>query len=533
MKGGFAVKTVYFGGDILTLAGTGMPEAILAEDGVIRRLGSAAELCREPGAQLWDLKGKTLLPSFIDPHSHITACAQTLGLADLSKARSFEEICELLREFAQTRQVPEGGWIIGFGYDHNHLAEGRHPDKTLLDQALPGHPVVISNASGHMGVLSSAALNALGVTADTPDPEGGRIGRFPGSREPSGYLEETAFTSITAAVPQPDLETRFKQLSMAEDVYLRCGITTVQDGITRPGEWELLQAAAQKGRLRLDTVCYPDMRLCPQLLTGNPLYRGRYDNRLKIGGYKIFLDGSPQGRTAWMTKPYVGEKDYCGYPIYTDEQVTAFLQGALIEKAQILVHCNGDAACEQLIRCYETALKETGRPSEIRPVMIHAQLVREDQLQRMKKLGMIASFFVAHTWYWGDIHLENFGQERASMISPAKAAQEAGVPYTFHQDTPVIPPNMLETVWCAVNRQTQSGKCLGPGQRITAEEALRAVTGTAAYQYFEEDRKGAIREGMLENLVILSENPLKTDPAHIKDIAVCATIREGEPLYQA
>ena len=527
------IKTVYFGGDILTMEDGPAPEAILVEDGVIRQLGTAAELLRLPGAEPKNLRGRTLLPAFIDPHSHLTAYAQTFGLVSLSGARSFDELEERLRAFVRERGIPVGGWVTGFGYDQNFLAEKRHPDKGFLDKILPGYPVLISHASGHMGVLSSAALRAVGITAETPDPPGGVIGRKPGSREPSGYLEETAFTSSSAAAPQPDLETRLKQLSLAEDSYLQYGIATVQDGLTRQPEWELLRAAANAGRLRLDTVCYPDMKQCPQLFTGNPLYRGRYQNRLKLGGYKIFLDGSPQGRTAWMSRPYAEDPAYCGYGIYSDGEVRGFLAAALLEGAQILAHCNGDAACEQLIRCYESALEETGRPSDIRPVMIHAQLVREDQLARMAKLGMIASFFTAHSWYWGDIHRENFGEERASFISPARAAEDAGVCCTFHQDTPVIPPNMMETVWCAVNRTAQSGRILGPGQRVTVEEALRAVTKNAAYQYFEEDRKGVIRQGMLADLTVLSENPLKTDPARLREIAVCETIREGETLYQA
>ncbi len=164
-----------------------------------------------------------------------------------------------------------------------------------------------------MGVLSSAALRALGISAGTPDPPGGRIGRKEGSQEPDGYLEETAFTSSSAAVPKPDMETRLRQLRQAEDCYLRFGITTVQDGLTRPPEWELLRTAAESGRLRLDTVCYPDEKLCPELFSQNPQYQRQYHNRLKAGGYKIFLDGSPQGRTAWMSRPYADDPAYSGY----------------------------------------------------------------------------------------------------------------------------------------------------------------------------------------------------------------------------
>lgn len=516
-------STLFFGGNIITMEGD-CPESVLVEDGVVRRTGRS---CGQKGARPFDLKGATLLPAFIDSHSHITALAQTLGLAPLEKARCFGDIAAALRSFAQ--ENPSVSWISGFGYDHNFLKEKAHPTRQVLDKAVGDRPCVIAHASGHMGVANTAALRILGITQSTPDPDGGRIGREPDG-QPSGYLEETAFTS--ASIPRPGLEEQCRLMEKAQQVYLRYGITTVQDGYTRKPEWQLLKAMADSGRLTVDTVCYPDCSELFDLPDYCAAYAGGYHNRLRIGGYKIFLDGSPQGRTAWMSQPYLGaEKEYYGYPIYDDDQVTAFMEQALQTGRQLLAHCNGDAAAQQMIDAYARALQTTGKPG-VRPVMIHAQLVRPDQLQRMAQLGMMASFFVAHTYYWGDIHLQTFGPQRAMRISPAKTALRAGVRFTLHQDSPVLPPDMLNTVWCAVNRVTRQGAALSQEECLTPYEALRAVTLDAAYQYGEEERKGSIRPGKLADFVVLDQNPLQTDPQAIKDIQVLCTIKEGRILYE-
>lgn len=526
-------RTLYVGGDIVTMEEGPSPEAVLTESGRIVAVGCRKKLEREAGnAAIVDLQGGTLLPGFIDPHSHITAFAQTLGLVSLSGADSFEEIARRIRAFRESRKMKPGDWINGFGYDHNLLREGRHPDKALLDAAAPDNPVLIAHASGHMGVASSAALQAMGITADSPDPSGGRIGRTVDDEEPNGYLEEAAFLHSAEAVPQPLQEQLCAQLDMAQDIYLQHGITTVQDGLTRQKEWVLLKEMADKGRLKLDTVCYVDEALCPELVSRDAPVFSRYRNRLKIGGYKLILDGSPQGRTAWMSTPYCGgEEGYCGYPAYRLEEVEAYLRRAVEEKKQILVHCNGDAAAQQLLDAYEAVLN--GRPSVIRPVMIHAQTVRADQLARMARLDMIASFFVAHTYYWGDVHLMNFGGERARRISPAHTALREGVVFTFHQDTPVLPPDMLDTVWCAVNRLSRNGVSMGKEERMSVYNALKAVTVNAAYQYFGEDAKGSIRPGKAADFVVLSRNPLACPPDALRTIKVMRTIKAGQTLYTA
>ncbi len=257
-----------------------------------------------------------------------------------------------------------------------------------------------------------------------------------------------------------------------------------------------------------------------------------YKDHVKIGGYKLVLDGSPQGRSAWMSEPYLGgEEGYCSYPWMEDAKVEKYVQQAVSEHRQILAHCNGDAASEQFLNAYEKALEITCIKDDLRPVMIHCQTVRNDQLDRMAQLHMIASVFVGHVWYWGDVHKRNFGEKRGNHISPVKDALKRGIHVNFHQDTPVTKPDMLHSVWCAVNRLSRGNDVIGADQKISVYDALRAVTIEAAYEYFEEDTKGSIEVGKRADLVILDQSPLDIDPMKIKEIKVLETIKDGITVF--
>ena len=517
---------IYTNGTILTLDEKQQVEAILVQDGRITCSGSLAECQSAADDEIYDLQGKVLMPAFIDAHSHLCALSSTMGLVDLSSARSHQDIVDMLARYIETNEIPKGEWVSGFGYDHNFLKEKEHPHADLLDQF--DNPILIAHVSGHMGVCNTLGLKALGIDENTADPEGGKIGRD--DKGCTGYLEETAFTTTTSKMPPKNMEQRVKELKMAQQLYLSYGITTVQDGYTTAADFELLKEASDHGELKCDVVSYVDLKSNAFLIDEYPAYVKQYRNKLKIGGYKIFLDGSPQGRTAWMKQPYVGEEEYRGYPIYTDEQVEAFMKKAVEDKMQILTHCNGDAAAQQLIDAYEKAL--AGNDVDLRAVMVHAQLVDEEELKKMGCLKMIASFFVAHTYYWGDIHIQNFGYDKAKDISPVKWAIEHGVDYTFHQDTPVIPPNMFETVWCAVKRMTKNGVALDQAQCVDVKEALKGVCQNAAYQYFEEKTKGSLSVGKLADMIVVSDNPLTCDVDSIKDIQVLKTFKEGNIVYQ-
>lgn len=534
----------YYNGTIITMRGEApeAAQAVLTADGTILAVGSAEaveEARKAAGLDkdavvMRDLKGSFMMPAFMDSHSHITAVMQVFGYENLKDVKNFQELLERLTAFKDRAKIKPGEWIIGIGYDHNFLEEQNHPDKFILDRAFSENPVMLSHTSGHMGVVNSLALEQMNLTAETKNPEGGVIGRVTGSEEPNGYLEETAFTGAGSIVPKPDMEQLVKQFTMAEQLYLQNGITTVQDGFTGAGEWFMLKYMADKGILTTDIVAYVDMKSAGDLLKQNKEYEGQYLDHLRIGGYKIFLDGSPQGRTAWLTKPYEeAEEGYCGYPIYKDEEVEQFFTTALKEKRQLLVHCNGDAAADQMIGACKRAKEKTGiDPSLIRPVMIHAQLVRLDQLKPMADLSVTASFFVAHTYYWGEIHRKNLGNSRAMRISPLRSALATHVNVTLHQDSPVIDPNMLETIWCAVNRISRDETVMGEAERITPYEALQAVTLHTAYQYGEEASKGSIEVGKKADFVILSDDPMKIDPMLIRSIYVLETIKDGKTLYK-
>ncbi len=232
-----------------------------------------------------------------------------------------------------------------------------------------------------------------------------------------------------------------------------------------------------------------------------------------------------------MTKPYEGEETYCGYPIHADEKLKEYIETALNRKQQLLAHCNGDAAAGQYIAQFEKALAEREEKDLYRAVMVHAQLVRKDQLKAMAAIGMMPSFFVAHTYYWGDIHLKNFGSKRGSQISPVKAAVDYGMRYTFHQDTPVVPPDMMRTVWSAVNRRSKTGKIIGENQKISVLDALKAITVHGAYQYFEEKEKGSIECDKRADFVILDRNPLEAPEEELADIRVLMTIKDNQVIY--
>lgn len=537
------MERIFYNGTILTMTGKdgadeirNAPEAVLVKDGVIAAAGLMRDILQiaDDNAQKTDLEGKCLMPSFIDAHSHMLMNGQMSLFADLSECRSFEEIIDVLDQYRKQNHLSTDDVLIGYGYDHNFLKENAHPDKRVLDQVSVEIPIFILHISGHLACANSTALKLAQITRQTANPEGGIIGRLPDGQEPSGYVEETAMQPLQMAVMPRVKADYVKMLQNMQEIYIKNGITTIQDGATAEKDLHTLMKISSSGQLKIDVVSYLLMPsggtdLMKQYGSGY----AHYQDRLKIGGYKLILDGSPQGRSAWMSQPYIGGTDgYCGYPWLADNAVKDFLCAAVNERRQILVHCNGDAASEQFITAYEKALCENGCKEDLRPVMIHCQTVRDDQLDRMAQLSMIASIFVGHVWYWGDIHLKNFGADRGNRISPVKSALDRGVVVNFHQDTPVTRPDMLHSVWCAVNRISRTGNVIGKEQAVSVYEALRAVTINAAYQYFEEDTKGSIETGKRADLVILDRSPLDVDPMDIRNISVLETIKDGKSIFR-
>ena len=517
------MRQLYHNGIILTLEEKLYAKAVLVEDGKIKKLYyEKEELPLKENIEYIDLEGNTLMPSFMDAHSHISAFSTTMGMKDLSLCKNIKEIQEELKKFKKERTMKE--WLIGFGYDHNFLQEQRHPIKEELDVVSEDVPILIAHKSGHMGIANSKALKIIGLTKDSKAPEGGKIGRDEKGNL-NGYLEEVVFYQISDKIGNPSIQTKVKNYQKAESIYLSYGITTVQDGLTKKEDFELFQYLSQNHLMKVDVVSYIDLKNNADILEKAKEFE-KYSHHYKVKGYKLILDGSPQGKTAWLREPYEKDKEYKGYPVYTQEELRNLVRKAIKQKKQLLVHCNGDAACEQMIKTLEELPKE----NLYRPVMIHAQLLGLDQLDRVKKLGIIPSFFVGHIFHWGDIHIKNLGK-RAYHISPANSCLKKNILFTFHQDTPVILPNMFETLWCAVNRKTKNNIVLGEEEKIPVLEALKALTIHVAYQYQEENEKGRIKEGKIADFVIVDKNPLTIESEKIKDIKVLKTIKNGKMIY--
>lgn len=533
------MDTIYYGGSILTMEhADDCPEAVLVRKGIIEKVGTLKAVMDAAGSNVKkvNLEGKCLMPSFIDPHGHITMNGQMALCADLSECTCFADIENVMRRYIADNKLTEKHAAIGFGYDHNFLKEQAHPGKAVLDKVSTEIPILVLHVSGHLGCANTPMLKAAGIGPETEDPAGGKIGRIPGSSEPDGYLEEAAMVGVQGSVMKRIKVDLVKMLKGMQQVYIENGITTAQDGATNASGLKMLKAANMLGALKIDVVAYPLMSDGGQkLLKNNKSMAGKYKKHLKIGGYKLLLDGSPQGRSAWMSQPYLGgEEGYCGYPWMTDEETEKYTLAAVNDNQQLLAHCNGDAAGDQFLRAYEKALALRSRPGKenLRPVMIHCQTARNDQLDKMAELGMIPSIFVGHVYFWGDIHMKNFGPQRGVHISPVKDAFDRGLCVNFHQDPPVTKPKMLHSVWCAVNRLSREGNVIGPDQRIDVYHALKAVTINGAYAYFEEDSKGSLKEGKRADMVILDRNPMETEPMELKDIQVLETIKDGKTIYK-
>jgi hypothetical protein len=541
--------TIYSGGDILTLVGNEPQsvEALAVREGRILMTGTRAEVMKRAGPATLqvDLAGKTLMPGIIDAHSHLLNHADSLLQAPLNappigKIESIADIVTALQTLKATRPATDTSVLIGQGYDQDTLKERRHPDAADLDRAFPDQPVVILHVSGHMLVANSAALKAAGISAATTDPEGGAILRKKGSREPQGLVQETAmhaFIGMIKGQRTPEAQATLLRQSIAH--YAANGVTTAAEHLLLPGQPEVLEAAADQGLFTIDVVATPAYMMADQLVGTGAMRFGEYRKGLKYGGIKLALDGSPQGKTAFITEPYLTAVPGCvrnckGLPSIPQAEVNRLVLLAYRNRVPVFAHANGDGAIDMLIKAHEEAEKTLGETStDRRTVVIHSQIMRPDQMDAYKRLGLLPSFFTNHVFYWGDTHLANLGQARADYLSPLKSAIDAGIHASNHTDNIVTPLDPMFLLWTSVNRVTLSGKVLGESERVTPWQGLRALTIHAAFDYREEQEKGSLEAGKLADLVILSANPLKVDPMTIRDIKVVETIKTGKTVFRA
>ena len=539
--------TIYKDGNIITI-NDAQPsaQAIAIKDGLILAVGSDAEVLKykNPETVVVELKGNTLVPGFVDAHSHFAGVGTQAIVANLLPAPdgSVNTIADLqmaMRNYIDSSAIVKNYNVaIGFNYDDSQLVEKRHPTRHDLDAVSTSIPIVIMHQSGHLGVYNTKALDLMGISADTEDPSGGIIEREADGKTPNGVMQENAhFMIFFKMIPDFTNEDLIALYKAGEQSYISNGFTTVQEGKTDLASLNLLPKIAASTGFDIDIISYPDIAAIGDVpLLHSNLMSTEYTNGFRLGGVKLTFDGSPQGKTAWFTKPYYqvpnGQAaDYAGYPALSDQDAIKWMRLAITNQWQLLVHTNGDAAIDQLIKLV-AELEPSLKDYDHRTVMIHGQFTRQDQVKKLKDLGVFPALYPMHTFYWGDWHRDSVaGLKRAENISPTGWFLDKDMRFTIHSDAPVTFPNAMRILDSAVNRTTRTQATLGSKHKITPLQALKAMTLWSAYQHFEEDIKGSLEVGKQADMVVLSDNPLTVPASTIKDINVLETINNGQSIF--
>jgi predicted amidohydrolase YtcJ len=532
-------RSVYSGGPILTMnAANEVVEAIGIEGDRIAAVGTRAEVAEWAGddARIVDLDGKAIVPGFVDAHGHFPGAGVYAHVVDLNSppigdVEKIDDIVELLR--ARAADTSAGEWVVGMSYDDTLIAEERHPTRVDLDRVSTEHPVGIIHVSGHLAVANSMALELAGLDRNSENPVGGVMQRAPDG-ELNGVLEENAMNFVQGKVLTPGPLDSLRVIREGSQRAIAQGVTTVQNGFSPEGLIAPFQWLVRFGLIEPRIVIWPGMEVADAVLAGETTLPEAAGPDVWIGAIKIVADGSIQGYTGYLSEPYHvppgDDPEFRGYPRVPRDELRERVARYHAAGMQVAVHGNGDASIDDILDAFEYAFEKHPR-EDARPIIIHAQMARPDQLDRMASLDVLPSFFSLHTFYWGDRHRRLFmGPERAARMSPAATALDKGVRFTIHCDAPVVPLEPLRLVWSAVNRQTRSGFIVGPDERISPMQALRAVTIDAAYSMFLDEELGSLEVGKLADLAILSASPLD-DPSAIDRLSVVETIRGGESIY--
>ncbi|MFJ7736363.1 amidohydrolase [Lysinibacillus sp. NPDC097287] len=486
-----------------------------------------------------DLQGATLIPGFIDTHNHILMYGELKEQLDCSPSlhKSIQDVLAVVG--TKAKELPDGEWIKGFGYDDTLIIEKRHLTCEDLDQVAPHNPVIITHISGHVATVNSLALQIAGIRNDISDPPGGHFGRDE-KGQLNGVLYDHAMEPITNVLPKRTVGDLVQSIRNAAQDYVAQGITTNTDAaISGKDDFEAHIQAAKKSINPMRT----QLMIMHHLLNDGEIF-GQYSaaqlnqeiqeksgGRAKLDSAKLFQDGSIQAFTGALREPYYQNPDITGELIHQQEVLNKLVLDLHQRGFRIATHGNGDRAIGSILEAYSYALTNGGQRDH-RHRIEHVQTATPKDIAMMQKLGVAASFFINHVYYWGDRHRQIFlGPERAKRISPLHEAVDANLLFTLHSDCPVTPISPLFSVWAAVNRFTKDGYVLGADQRIDVEKALKSMTSYGAKMNFDEDVSGSIEIGKNADFAVLEADPTTVNPVEIKDISILATYIDGRPVY--
>lgn len=522
-------------------------QAVYVENNRIKKVGSNEDI--QPfinnNTVVHDLAGKTLLPGFIEAHGHFPASGLKAVSSDLNSPPigDIDSVKQLLARLkAQATVTKQGEWIFGFGYDDTLVAEHRHPTRQELDSVSTQHPIFILHISAHLGVANSLAMTMENISDNTPNPSGGVIEKDSQGKL-TGLVAETAALPFITSATNFSLSQGINIVKSAVTEYASMGVTSVQNGAADKKGLNSLRYASMFNMVPMRIQVWPYYKtLGPEFLSGELDANKVKTDKFEVNTFKIVADGSIQGYTGFLSKPYSvlpndaqgqPKKNYVGYPTLDREKLTELVTKAYKKGLHVAIHGNGDAAIDNIIYAVEQAQKKHPQ-TDARTILIHAQMARNDQLDKMKALNITPSFFSAHTYYWGDRHVNTFmGPKRAASMSPAQSAIQKGLRFSIHLDTPVVPINPMLMIWNAVVRESTSGQIIGSQERISVMQALRATTIDAAWQTFKEKDLGSIEAGKFADLVVLAQDPLTVNKNKLKNIKVLETFVGGVSIYKS
>ena len=527
---------VFLNGNILTLdARNSRVQALAVLHGRIVALGSTREIraLAGLGTRRYDLKGATLIPGFNDAHCHILAFGLTLLGLDLKPAARIADIVTAVA--ARTLRTADGQWIQGHGYNNNKLAELRHPTRQDLDPVSAGHPLWLQHTSGHMGVANSLALARAGVTRDTPDPGGGVIERD-ARGEPTGLLKETAQRLVRDVIPPVPLDEAKAALAAAGRRFVAEGITSAQDaraGSLVLSELRAYQEATAEGRLPVRTSLLLDVDALPVadggLAFGFGLYSGFGSDRLRLGGVKIFLDGSLIGCTAAVSAPYASDPGTSGFLVKPEEKIRLQVEQAAGAGWQVCMHAIGDRAIEVAVGAVEGVMGARAR--RLRPRIEHCGVLRRDLIRAIRQRGIVIVTQPRFIIELGDGFRRALGDERLRLCYPLRSLR--GCHVALSSDRPVVEGAPLLGIEATVTELTASGAPYVPAERIDVLEAIRWYTQGGAYAQFREGELGTLEVGKWADLCALEVDPRSVAPADVGRIRVVLTAVGGEVVHRA
>ena len=538
--------TIFYGGDIVTMnKSQATAEAVAVKDGKIIQLGSLAKLRTLQGqdTKLINLNGQTLMPGLVEPHVHImgTAFSEEIFLNLSNFEMPHDTLDSLVAKLtAYSKNFKDGQWITAFGVDPSRTDPFMSElTADVLDKVSTTKPIFVMNQSMHIAYVNHKALEIAGLNDSSPNPKGGMLVKDNKGRLTGVIYEEPAFALFLSKMPIPSQEIVEKAVAKVGQTLVSKGVTTSAEitigaylGVDK--EYALFNAMTRSGKLPVRVRGYMYSNAYPT--TNNNYKPGQGDDTFKLIGVKIVADGSNQGLTGAMSKPYVypAGTSNTGTLNFSEQELYALAKPRFDEGWQLSVHSNGDKSIEQTLNVFAKLVTKPA-DAKTRLRIEHFTVPTEAQIDKAAKLGVVPGFTIGHTDYWGEaFHNHLIGPERADRIDPSASLIKRGMHFAYHSDSPVSPIHPLKYASEGAARlwQVSPQKVLNPSQKISINNALKAITIDAAYQLKMDDKIGSIQEGKYADFAIVDRNPMKTDAYKIRDIEVNETWVNGKQVFK-